>query len=260
MAHALGYLSRWTLWLRSGTRERFAKSSHFPLRRAVLFAVLAQVMGESVPALRAQAPAGPSLRFTVFSARPIADLAFVPRPNAPPQKVVFYPTARSPRYDYRGATPLRFVDASSGAVVAEATIPAEIHDGLLLFAPVPAAGGTVGMRYHVSVLDDGSARHGPGGLAVINLSGLALTGTIGTTSVTLKPGLNPTIPVGRSAKVILKTEAKNRSYQSYADTVELARNQRALLILFPPFYQGSLEVQSRLLIDEPPGSAPPPKK
>jgi hypothetical protein len=28
------------------------------------------------------------------------------------------------------------------------------------------------------------------------------------------------------------------------------------LILFPPFNSGSLEVQSRLLLDQPPGSAP----
>jgi hypothetical protein len=33
--------------------------------------------------------------------------------------------------------------------------------------------------------------------------------------------------------------------------VPLGPRQRALLILFPPFYAGSLEVQSRLLIDEP---------
>jgi hypothetical protein len=75
--------------------------------------------------------------------------------------------------------------------------------------------------------------------------------------VTVNAGLNPTMKVGRSAKIAFSTMSKGRSYQSYAGTVALERNERALLILFPPFYQGSLEVQSRLLVDQPPGTAAP---
>lgn len=230
-------------------------AKHSRLPTGFVLALAASLLPAAVPAQSPAAAAGTSFRFTVFSARPITDLAFSPQPNAAPQKVVFYPTARSPRYEYRGAAPLRFLDAKSGAVVAEATVPADIHDALLLFAPIAPGAASGSLRYQVSVLDDSAARHGPGGLALINLSGLALAGTVGTENVTLKPGLNPTLAVGRSAKIALRTTLKNRSYQSYADTVQLARNQRALLILFPPFYQGSLEVQSRLLIDEPPGAA-----
>ncbi len=210
-----------------------------------------------VSAMRAQGPAPiQSFRFTVFAAKPIADVSFVPRPNAPPQKLQFYPTARSPRYEYRGTTPLRFVDAATGVLVAEATVPATIRDALLLFTPIetPSFGGA-GLRYQIAVLDDAAARHGPGGLAIINLSGLALTGAVNTENVTLAPGLNPTIAMGRSAKVRLTTTSKNKTYQAYASTVTLGRNERALLILFPPFYKGGLEVQSRLLLDQPP--APP---
>lgn len=210
----------------------------------------------------AQAPAIQSIRFTVFSAKPVTGLAFVPRANASAQGLKFYPTARSPRYEYRGAMPLRFVDAVSGAIVAEATLPLETRDALLLFSPVAGTPKPGALRYQVAVLDDSALRHGPGGLAVINLSGLSLTGTVGHQAVTLTPGLNPTLAVGRSAKIVLRTTFKNRSYQAYADTLQLTAKQRALLILFPPFYQGSLEVQSRLLIDEPSGAAgsPLPKK
>ena len=196
-----------------------------------------------------------SVRFTVFSAQPIRDLSFVPRSNAAPQKVVFQPTARSVRYEFRGAGPLRFVDANSGDVVAEAVIPASMRDALLLFSPLAeqaAAGGT--LRYQVAVLDDGAARHGPGGLAIINLSGLALSGTVGAEKVALKAGLNPTLAVGRSTTVTLTTVFKGRTYRAYAATIALGRNERALLLLFPPFYPGALEVQARLLIDQPPGS------
>lgn len=199
-----------------------------------------------------------SVRFTVFSAQPIRDLTYVPRSNAAPQKVVFQPTARSVRYEYRGTGPLRLVDANSGDVVAEAAIPASMRDALLLFSPLAdkaAAGGT--LRYQVAVLDDSAARHGPGGLAIINLSGLALSGTVGAEKVTLKAGLNPTLAIGRSTPVAFTTVFKGRTYRSYAATITLGRNERALLILFPPFSPGGLEAQPRLLVDQPPGAGTP---
>lgn len=193
-------------------------------------------------------------RITVFSSRPISDLVFVPRPAAPKQKLTFYPTARSPRYEFRSPMPLRFTDATTGAVVAEATIPPDIRDALLLFSPitpVPASG----VRYQISILDDGVLRHGPGGLSILNLSGLALSGTVGTEDVNLQAGLSPTLILKSSAKVVLRTSDKGRSYQAYAETISLKKSERALLILFPPFYKGSHEVQSRLLVDQP--AAPP---
>jgi hypothetical protein len=153
--------------------------------------------------------------------------------------------------------PLRFVDANSGDVVAEAVIPPSIRDALLLFSPLDAtAAAGKSLRYQIAVLDDGAARHGSGGLAIINLSGLALAGTVGAEKVTLKAGLNPTLAIGRAAAVTLSTAFKGRTYRSYAATVTLGRNDRALLILFPPFNPGSLEVQPRLLVDQPPGTGP----
>ena len=214
------------------------------------------VLASSAPAAT---PAGPTVRFTVFSSKPITDLSYVPAAGAAPRKLQFAPTARSPRYDYRGAMPLRFVDAGSGVVVAEATIPPGVRDALLLFSAIDAgAKGTGGFRYQVSVLDDGAVRHGAGGLAMINFSGLALTGTVNSEEVTLKTGLNPTLNVGRAAKVSLRTKFKERVFQAYAGTLQLARNERALLILLPPFNPGSLEVQARLLVDQPPGTTPTP--
>ena len=101
------------------------------------------------------------------------------------------------------------------------------------------------------MLDDSVASHAAGGLAILNLSGLALTGTVGEKNIALQSGLNAPLAVGRSTKIVLRATAKNgRAAQACADTVQLAGRQRALLILFPPFYKGSLEVQSRMLIDE----------
>jgi hypothetical protein len=223
--------------------------------RYLIAILLCSFTGEFVHAQpSAPTKAAQSVRFTVFSARPIAGLAFAPRPNAPAEKVVFYPTARSPRYDFRGEMPLRFVDVATGAVVAEATIPSGIRDAFLLFSPIEGAAAGGGLRYQIAVLDDGAERHASGGLAIVNLSGLALSGRVNDRPVTLRSGLNPTLRVGRTARIALTTPHRDRAYQSYAATLPLARGERALLILFPPFYRGSLEVQSRLLVDQPPGA------
>ncbi|MDP3069530.1 MAG: hypothetical protein Q8N18_04535 [Opitutaceae bacterium] len=200
-------------------------------------------------------PVPQPVRFSVFGPKPIENLTFVPRANASPQPLQFYPTVRSARAEYRGPMPLRFTDSTSGAVVGEASIPAGMTEALLLFLPNPGSATAGGLRYQVAVLDDSAARHSSGGLAIINLSGLALSGTVNKENVTLQPGLNPALNVGRSAAITLKTQAKGRTYQSYAATAALKPGERALLILFPPFYQGSLEVQSRLLLDVPPGAA-----
>lgn len=217
------------------------------LRLLAMFAILWLVLS---PVVSAQ-PALPSVRFTVFSAQPVANLTYLPRPNATPVKLAFFPTARSARVEYRGAMPLRFTDATTGAIVAEATIPPEMREPLLLFSaiePTPEKG----LRYQVAVLDDSTTAHGPSGLTIVNLSGLTLSGTIAGKPISLQAGLNPPVTVNRSAKVALRTTVGKRSVQSYADTVQLTARQRALLILFPPFYKGSAEVQSRLLLDEAP--------
>lgn len=200
----------------------------------------------AVLGVRAQ-PAAPVLRFTVFSAKPVEGLSFVPRAGGPAQKIVFSSTARSPHYEYRGSSPLRFSD-TTGAVVAEASVPPEIRDALLLFLPSTEKN----FRYKIAVLDDAPSVRAPGSLSVINLSGLALSGSVGTGNVTLQPGLNPPLSLGSNGgKVALLSTQKGKPYPSYTGMVKLGRDERALLILFPPVYQGSFEVSSRLLIDAP---------
>jgi len=208
-----------------------------------------------VGTLRAQ-PAAPEqrVRFTVFSSRPAEGLAYVARTGQPAAPVTLYPTARSPRYEWRGVMPLRLLDAKTGAVLAEATVPPAITEALLLLVPLSPAPAT-GLRYQVYVLDDTAARLAPGRLAIINLSGLALAGTLGEQPVALAAGLNSAQPVNRATSLVLRTTLKGRSFQSYTGTLDLAKNERALLLLLPPFYKGSLEVQSRLLVDTPPTAA-----
>lgn len=217
---------------------------------------------------RAQAPrAGDTpVHFSVFSATPIRGLAYAEKAKAEPVPVVFYPTARSPRYEYRGAMPLRFLDQSSGAVIAEAVIPAEIREALLLFLandgapaagkPASAAGRqATALKYRIAVVDAGATRHAAGQLAIINLSGLALQGKVNGGEVALQEGLNPPRAVGSSLAIALHTSVKGRTFQAYAANLALKPRDRALLVLLPPYYQGSVEVQSRLLVDTPPSNS-----
>jgi hypothetical protein len=191
------------------------------------------------------------IRFTVFSAEPVNGVGYVPKPEAPAVPLVFYPTARSPRYTYEGGNPLRFYlpanNGTTSAPAGEVTIPPGVRDGLLLFTPASGPGGP---RYSVRLIDDGPGRHPPGAIAIVNLSGLPLRGTVGRTEMVLKDGLNTPVKIARSAPVMLRTMFRGRLYQSYAGTVELEAGERALLILLPPYRAGSLEVQSRLMMDE----------
>jgi hypothetical protein len=190
-------------------------------------------------------------RFTVFSARPTSGLAFFPGPELPPQPLIFYPTARSPEYEYTGAIPLQFIDELTGEVVATVTTLPHSRRALLLFVPVAAGSANPNARYQIVALDDSALGHVPGGLTIINLSGLVLQGTINSRRVALRTGLNRALDVGESAAIELRTIYKGRSYHSYRDTAVLSAGERALLILLPPFYSGSLEIQGRLLLDVP---------
>lgn len=232
-------------------------------RREALRAVVvaAGTVGLSEPRRAvAAAVGGPAIRFSVFAARLITDLAYVPRLGAAPLKLQFQPTARSSRYEYRGGMPLRFVDPANGVVAAEVTFPADLHDGLLLFSPGSGGTGAASagavkappLRYQVAVLDDSAARHPSGALSILNLSGFSLNGAVGKRVVNLEAGLGPVISIGTAAAVVsFATEIKGRTYTAYRSTVQLKGRQRALLVLLPPFNPGGVEVQSRLLLDEP---------
>jgi hypothetical protein len=206
-----------------------------------------------LPVVVAQPTPEVTIRFTVFSAEPVEGILFASKSEAPKTPAVFYPTARSSHYTYQGANPLRFYrapandTAGSEMTVAEVVIPSGMQDALLVFLPDVSANR---LLYRVYLVDDGAARLTRGGLGIVNFSGLPLSGTIAGKAVALKAGLNPPLRIGRSAKVELRTPFKGRSYPAYEDGLELGPDERALLILFPPYRPGSLEVQSRVLLDQ----------
>lgn len=213
---------------------------------AMVFWLLIGVATLAQPAV----PLERQLDFTVFSAQPIDDLTYLPRPDATPVPLVFYPTARSLRYSYSGPATLRFYHARTGAIAVEIDVPPEIRTALLILSARGHATDAA-LHYEATVVNDDALSHAPGSLLILNFSGLTLSGSINRQPMTLLNGINAPIRVGRDAAINLRTPFKARTYQAYAETIALEESGRALLLLLPPYRQGSLEVQSRVLVDSP---------
>lgn len=190
-----------------------------------------------------------ALDFTVFSSDRIVDLGYLKpaRVGSTTVPVQFFPTERSPRYQYRGPVPLEFVNVKTGQVVASVTPPLEMTHPLFIFSS--RSGGE---KFDIFVVDDSSAGMGPKGVTILNFSNMEHTGKLGKTSISVAKGLNPTIPLDGSSRIQLQTVFKGRPFASLDDNLGVTRGQRALLFLLPPFNKGALDVQYRILIDEPP--------
>lgn len=202
----------------------------------------------------AQRPGQIAVRFAVFAQRPVEGLTYLPG-MGPAVPLKFNPATRSPRYNYLGAPIVKFTDATTGAVVAEAAIPEDMREPLLLFLDPPAPNPR-NLRYQIAVLDDSTAKLGVGKLAILNLSGLKLTGTLDKTDLKVESGLNAPVPFAKAARLTFFTTARGTRVQSYSDMIRPAKTSRLLVILFPPARKGALEIQVRTLAEEPP---PPPR-
>lgn len=194
----------------------------------------------------------PAIRFRVFALRPPAGLAFQPAAGASFQPIEFYPTARSPEYVCTGPMPLRFLDAA-GNSVAEVQLPATSSQALLIFVPRRDGNGRR-PRFDILAFEDPPTAPSAGRFAVLNLSGLSLHGTFSGRRVAIGPGWQRLPGQGR---LELRTTHAGREYRAYSDHVALPAGERGLLILFPPFYAGSLEVQGRMLRDDVPEETGP---
>jgi hypothetical protein len=207
-------------------------------------------LGVWAGAIRAQPSpvAQPVVRFTVFAAEPIEGLGYAVQPGGAAVPLRFYPTERSGIHEHRGREPLRLVEVRTGDEVAVVPIPAGMREVLLLVSPMTAGPG--GRRHRVTVLDDGPRQRTAGQIQILNLSGLDLSGELNGRRIAIEAGLNPAVSAGRSARLVMRTRFRDRSYLSWHDTISLGSAGRALLILFPPFLSGSVEVQTRVLLDE----------
>jgi len=183
----------------------------------------------------------PVYHFTVFAAEILTGLGYIPEPESEVVPLRFRPTERSTRYEFLGETPFQLVDLNSGAVVAEAKIPPPLGD--LLFLILPKDGG----RYSIQVIDDSPVAGDGDQLRILNLSGLALTGSINGRAIPIGDGMNAPVKLSGTMLLELRTEFRGRSFRTLTETLEAGPSRPNLLILFPPHRPGSLEVQWRLI-------------
>jgi hypothetical protein len=188
------------------------------------------------------------LNFTVFAAEPIKNLSYIPQPGGAQVALAFYPTARSPRYVFRGPSLLQFLDIDTSEVRAEVSVPSTVRTALFILSAVESTSSGA-VHFRVDVVDEDTSTHEPGTLLVLNFSGLELAGTLGRRPISLQPGFNGPMRVEGAAAITLRTPFRGRSYQAFAETIPLDRFSRGLLLLLPPYRPGSLEVQSRVLLD-----------
>lgn len=180
-----------------------------------------------------------SFTFTVFAAERVEAIAYRPKPGMELESLSFYPTARSPHYRYEGSASFRLYRENEEWT--EQTIPVGLSRALMVVT------ATKNSRPRLEVLDDSIARHPPGKLRILNRSGLLLSGTIGATRVALPDGADWCGSWGFSAVLSLHTNYRERSYRAWTETLIHEAGERVLVLLLPPYRQGALEVQSRIL-------------
>ena len=198
------------------------------------------------------------VEFSVFCLQRLNGLKFI-NTEGQIETLRFFSSSRSPKYIYRGTSPIKIFRErpAVGAIqptdlqripVAEARIPSSARKLLLVFLAAP---GATGLQYTVYPFDDSLANLPANHIAIFNLSGFTLHGSIGDRHVLLKAGPSISYPLrGDIIELRFGTYFGDRFRQTYFSPIILTNNQRAILFFYPPYLKGSPEVQPRLLIQD----------
>jgi hypothetical protein len=182
---------------------------------------------------------------TVFSPEPISSVGFRSDRDAPIQPLTFYPTARSSPHIVR-SDEIEFVDTDTERVIGRGVLPEGAHQVLfLLLRKIRSPASSWEIR---AIIDDDSGES-HGNLRVLNYSGLQFDGSIDGHEISMSEGDDTTLIIGKDPQVTLRTKFKSSQHTCFAETLSIPSGTRAVLLLLPPYRRGSLDVQSRLLID-----------
>ena len=90
----------------------------------------------------------------------------------------------------------------------------------------------------------------PDHLAFLNATGLPLFGTVGGSEAQVPLGLSRPRRIGAGeTPVLLQILHEGQVLPVYGDLIALERNQRVLVVLFPPGDPESTQIRRRLLYD-----------
>ena len=201
------------------------------------------------------------VEFSVYSFKRITGLRYR-NPVGALEEVAFYSSSRSPVHRYKGANPVVFYsgvadpspenpDGVSPRPVAEVSVPPGVRKALLVFfASERSEGEREGDRYLVYPYDDSLSNLSWGEIVFFNVSGFTMDGFIDRRQVSLRQGPSAPFRVGGGMmRVNLGVYAGRRYRQSFDSPFSLRSDQRGIVFFFPPFLEGSPEVQTRVLIE-----------
>jgi hypothetical protein len=218
-------------------------------------------LGASTVTAQIQRPSDTiDVEFSVYSFKRIRGLHYR-NPAGAMEAVSFHSSSRSRSHRYRGVNPLVFYtsvpdpsplnpDAVRHVPVAQVAVPPAIRKALLVFF---AGESTEGQpeQYRIYPFDDSRANLAVGEIVFFNVSGFTLEGFIGGQRVSLRQGPSSPFRVsGRAVRVTLGVYAGSKYRQSYDNPIFLESDQRGIAFFFPPFLEGSPEVQPRILIED----------
>jgi hypothetical protein len=191
-----------------------------------------------------------TVRVSVFSVDAVEPgaLAIVTGPSDRERllPLTMFPGAKSATYEYVGNGVMQIVETATRRPVSVVEFPEDMTDAFLILQSVAGA-----QRLKAIVLDDSVTKHRLGQLVVLNLTGHELSGTLGRRQVRLPTGYSGPFDVGPSVKISMTRMLNSRSYHVYGDTIKVPRDSRAILLLLPAVYRGSVEARVALLVDSP---------
>jgi hypothetical protein len=200
-------------------------------------------------------------QFNVWAPRLLKGIFYQPAPNEAPVELRFY-SGRSPSFLYRGPNPIEFfrqeeVQDQQGRTttvrvpVASARLPEGVRDALIVFQGPPR--GQEQGPTRATVFDDSQGALPRNSISVLNASGIALTGRVGTTDLRLEPAAVSRPVTGRGNVPIAFGVNQAGTFMTLgADEVSVAENDRVRVILLPPHSPRARQLQIRVLRDSVP--------
>lgn len=214
----------------------------------------------TLPLAFATEPKLVQLEFNVFALDPIEGLAFQPGVRAAPQTLKFYSTTRSDTYVYRGVPKLVFFQADDPTRKAVATFEVPEGSQRLTLVFLPRKGSEGGEQFRIVGITDELDRIPPGHFAVFNLSAKPYDGRISNRRNRYAPLVLSEAQEGRARVYISLFNPGDAKTVIGGLQFGVAENQRALVLIFPPVRQTSLQPIMRVLTDERPEALLSPKK
>ena len=186
------------------------------------------------------------ISFTVYSQKRLRGVFFRDSSGAE-QELRFFSASRSRSYRTSASGFLQFYrksDSDEVALIARVEVASLPATALLVFSPVAQNGGPT--LYEIRALDDRVDAFPIQHLRILNVSGLDLRVHLADVPIPLPPGsASPPIAVSAEVAIDVRTVAGKPAFRE--QHFFLGNGERVLLVLFPPYLPGSVEVQPHFL-------------